>query len=198
MPEISFLPNKSYYKSSKKVLLGNYYELVEKPPSFFMTPKRVWGGDTVVPDIFIIPENKFSIRLGHKTFTFDKLLKNIYDVIQESYILLNLKDDWDDDGAVKVNELTFNRAIEFLIIYSKYVLEIFDTRIKAPVISAGRDGSIDLSWTTDNVELLITTLNTQNFNIHYYGDDGNNNTIIKGFLNSLTVNPDLSYWMRKL
>jgi len=131
-------------------------------------------------------------------YIIDNRLSHIADAIRKSKELLTLKDDWDEDGANGINETIYVRAIETLIRYSDNILDTYKTAIKAPYISLGRDGSIDLDWSTPNNQLLITILNTGNFNLHYYGDDGNNNTVIKGTLEGLVINDDLSHWMRKL
>jgi hypothetical protein len=87
--------------------------------------------------------------------------------------------------------------MSLIIDYSEAVLSEYSVIMKAPKITAGRDGSIDIDWKNDNAELLITVLNTPDFNVDYYGDDGYNNTVIKGYL-AASINEDLLFWMRKL
>jgi hypothetical protein len=173
----------------------DYDDIISKQP-------KITGGFTknLMPSFQLSNEQKNEIKVftNNRVFILSNKLKHIKDAISKSADLQNLKEDWDSDGATGVSQIVYDTAIELLLNYSKAVLDFSDIAIKAPEITAGRDGSIDLDWKTPNSELLITILNTPELNIHYYGDDGNGNKIIKGFLNNLSVDEDLSYWMRKL
>ncbi len=141
---------------------------------------------------------QIALNIGERWFYLNSKLRHLYDVILDSRKILDLKEDWDQDGAIAVNKEIYFRAIETLIAYSNNVLNVHNIAINAPHISVAADGSIDLDWKTPTSELLLTILNTEDFSLHYYGDDGNNNTVIKGTLNESRINEDLSYWMRKL
>ncbi len=142
--------------------------------------------------------SQISLKIDNRTFLLDNRLLHIRDAINESKSLLELKEDWDEDGAVAIDPIIYYKAVETLTEYSINVFNVYNVAIDSPYISAGRDGSINMEWNKPNATLLLTILNSPNFNLHYYGDDGNNNTVIKGIINEPSINEDLSHWMRKL
>ena len=96
---------------------------------------------------------------------------SLADSIQNSRSLLDLKDNWDDEGSVGYAESTWRRARDFLI---RHAIRFFRSQNKcfdAPEILPGPDGSIDLHWKTDARELLINVPARPHDTIAYYGDD---------------------------
>ncbi|MEP6804655.1 MAG: hypothetical protein ABI892_09035 [Flavobacterium sp.] len=147
------------------------------------------------PKLFYKKQN-LTIETSQGIFNLDERLHNIYESIQQSKSLLDCKDGWDEEDAVGCNSLIYDRAINLLIKYSQNVLRYHNVNIQAPEINLGRDGSIDLEWRCDKSIFLITTLNTLDFEAHFYGDgDG---TVLKGSINDYTINRFLSYWMKCL
>lgn len=141
---------------------------------------------------------KILLNVGEKIFILDRHLVSIKEVILSSENLLKLEDDWDDEGAIATNTLTYGRAIELLINYSRNLLSTYNSIIAVPEINITKDGSIDLEWRTENHILLMNIQNTEDFIVHYYGEDYKSKTIIKGFIESHAINSDLAFWMQKL
>lgn len=141
---------------------------------------------------------KIEIQLSSKTLFLDERLDNIYQSINESKKLLSLNDDWDDNGALACREFIYDRAIYMLVLYSQSVLKTYNIKIFSPEINLGRDGSIDLQWRNEKIILLINIQNSENIDVHYYGEDYSSKTILKGFIESSMLNKDLIYWMQKL
>lgn len=170
----------SYKKPSKPYL--SYNEIYDYNEDLI---RSLDSANFIVFTKYYTPPSKKTIdcvQINGERYIIDEKLKHISTTINNSNYLLKLEEDWDSDGALGINELVYYRAIKLLVTYSKSILKNFEIAIKSPDISAGRDGSIDLNWKNENSGMLITILNTPDFNIHYYGDDGNNNTVIKGFL----------------
>ncbi|MEM5563891.1 hypothetical protein WNY78_02185 [Psychroserpens sp. AS72] len=140
----------------------------------------------------------YDITLGNETLELKRNLSNIYEAIVNSQDILELYDDWDDEGAIGHNQSVYNRAIKILINYSNTLLNDYKTVITEPEISLGKDGSIDLEWRDSQHILLLNITNSQELTTHYYGEDIKGKTIIKGFLDSIDINEDLAFWMRKL
>lgn len=138
------------------------------------------------------------LKIREKSFIINRHLVNIKNVIIFSEDLLKLEDDWDDEGAIATNVLTHGRAVELLINYSKNLLSNYNCIITAPEINITKDGSIDLEWRTENNILLINIQNSEDLIVHYYGEDFRSKTIIKGIIESNTINSDLAFWMQKL
>lgn len=149
-------------------------------------------------DQITIVKPSLDVKLSNISFKLPHELEEIAKAIEASKYLLKLEDDWDDCNAIAPSENIYNRAITFLVNYSKIILERHKIIIQPPEINPGKNGSIDLDWRSNGVELLINFVNSDVFAASYYGDNGNNNLIIEGILDSDMVNDDLAYWMRKL
>lgn len=75
--------------------------------------------------------------------------------IQQSREMLELQEDWDDNGAAPITADTWNRAINFL----RQLAEDYESAMRSaapvPTISPCPDGSIDLLWKTERFQLLV-------------------------------------------
>ena len=146
-------------------------------------------------------DNKEHISSNGFSFKIKSELNLIANSIKNSFSLIDLKDDWDENGALGFNSLTYLNAISFLIRYSESIIDDYEIAIQAPEINLTRNSSIDLEWRTKNQILLINITNTidNRFEIHYYGEDLVTNNSIKGVLSSdKSDDEDLKFWMRKL
>lgn len=141
---------------------------------------------------------KFLLNILNRVFILDRNLVHIKDVIIESQNILNKKDDWDDEGACATDENTYLKSIELLINYAKDVLNTYSFTIAVPEINLTKNGSIDLEWRSENYILLFNIQKSENLLVHYYGEDFKTKTVIKGFIDSFTINKDLAFWMQKL
>ena len=135
--------------------------------------KVVWINPHLTVDVF------------QKTFLLNRKLTSVYKAIQSSKSILDLKDDWDEDGALPCKSITYTRAIEFLVRYANEVLVSHNISIDYPEINLAKDGSIDLEWRNENYILLINILSTEKLDIHYYGEDSKSKTIITFFQNRI-------------
>jgi hypothetical protein len=123
-------------------------------------------------------------------------LKHVQDSISEAQSLLNLADNWDDNGAYKVSKNTFDNALSFLKRYTLFIFNDLKVIIAAPDINPVKDGSIDLEWHTPHARMLINLKNTGE--IAYYGDNLNDLNSIKGKVAGDSVQKFLAVWMTKL
>jgi hypothetical protein len=144
------------------------------------------------------PKEKLELSIGDKKIYLDPKLHRIKDIVENSRNILELENDWDDNGALASKDYIYYRSIEILVRYAQSVFVNHQLVIDNPEINLCRDGSIDLEWRKKGLMLLINIQNKENIDIHYYGEDYNKNTILKGFLDSFKLNLDLVFWMRKL
>ena len=91
--------------------------------------------------------------------------------IKESYSLLELKEDWDDEGANKVDVLAFNKAMIFI-----HSLAAVVENLCVPDIDLLRDGSISFDFISNTHQLLIIV---KPDSASCYGDDGNHVDVIE-------------------
>jgi hypothetical protein len=123
-------------------------------------------------------------------------LKHIELSISNAQSILNLAENWDDEGALKVSKNVHSSAILFLKKYALFLLNDLKTVISAPDINPVKDGSIDLEWHTPNARMLINVNNSGK--IGYYGDNFNDLNSIKGKVDNDSVQTFLAVWMTKL
>src|SRR5437870_4510321 len=79
-------------------------------------------------------------------------LEHISQAIYASRKILNLKEDWDDEGSAGYEETTWKRATDFLLNHARWLWKAQGILIDAPRILPGPDGSIDLHWKARNFE----------------------------------------------
>lgn len=91
--------------------------------------------------------------------------------IQRSRRLLELEDDWDEEGSPGYSEETWSRAIEYLRRQSWVCWLRYGVTIPNPRISPGPDGSIDIHWRTESYELLLNIPRHPPTSATFYGDD---------------------------
>lgn len=97
----------------------------------------------------------------------DNIPTAIREKIDRSNDLLLLKYNWDDDGALAVNEVSLKKATSFLEKYSVRILDLYGKNLIAPAISPVRDGSVDLEWNLKNSYLVVNFNNKDDFAIYY-------------------------------
>ena len=110
-----------------------------------------------------------------------KELEHILKTIKNSKSILNLKKDWDGNGAIPIEENIWIDSIRFLSEYSIFIYKNYKKIIHAPEINPSSDNSIDLDFRVKGnqykIEILIN-LKKENSKtiIGYYGDFFNEKT----------------------
>ena len=66
--------------------------------------------------------------------------------IEQAKKILELKDDWDDEGSPIFSKETLDRAIGFLAMHAEQIKKCYDLSLPVPKIGPGPNGSIDLHW----------------------------------------------------
>ncbi|MGV3704590.1 MAG: hypothetical protein ACO1NU_04355 [Arcticibacter sp.] len=102
-------------------------------------------------------------------------LRNLAEEIERSKYMLELPDNWDDEGAIGYTVETWIKAIKFLINYSTSILNTTGKTIFIPKIYHGPEGSIDIYWEYERFNLLINITNTGLCT--YFGDNYKSNKI---------------------
>ncbi len=123
-------------------------------------------------------------------------LAHVQDAIESSRYILELKDDWDEDGSARYTEAVWDRAVQFLLKYANSILETQHVRIDAPQILPGPNGSIDLHWKNSDYELLINIPADPSKPAGFYGDDYESSSI-KGTFDPSKYNYGLLLWLTK-
>lgn len=98
-------------------------------------------------------------------------LGEIAQAIEESKYLLELSDNFAEEGAKACEFATWERAVRFLVEYSEWVFQSFHYVIDRPKIYDGPHGSIDMLWRTDHYRWLINFPEEYTQPASFYGDD---------------------------
>ena len=141
----------------------------------------------------------YKLKIGNGNVSIPAPLIGIVGVINNSKHILEMPEDWDQLGAVKIEEETWNAAANFLVDYSIYILDNFSSIIQAPEINPCADGSIDLVWRTKSARLLlnIKPAGSKIF-ASYYGDLFGNKQAIKNIIESYALIEHLAFWMKNI
>ncbi len=123
--------------------------------------------------------------------------KNIEKAITSSRGILDLNEDWDDQGSAAYKQATWQRACDFLERQTRLARETFRSNLPAPRILPGPDGSIDVHWKTPRLELLVNIPEDQNKLATFYGDDFGN-LAIRGNLNPAEAKTALVAWLLEM
>ncbi len=123
-------------------------------------------------------------------------LAEVEKAIATSRYILDLEENWDDEGASRYSPVTWQRATEFLKKQAVTTWEVHGTMIPVPRILPGPDGHIDLHWKTDAFELLISIPPREGDPASFYGDDYGKLSI-EGTLRPETINNGLLSWLSK-
>ncbi len=104
----------------------------------------------------IISKSQLEIRIDDELFfLIPDRLSNLYEAILKSKYILDLQDDWDENGGIAYDKTTWMRSIGFLINYAEWMLNNFNKIIITPKIYHGPNGGIDMLWENKSNRVLI-------------------------------------------
>ena len=106
-------------------------------------------------------------------------LSFIIESIKKSEYILDLEDDFDDNGSQKYAKSTWLSSIEFLINYSNSLYDTFNVIIEKPKIYNGPNSSIDILWENEKYTFLIN-INKNGLDASFYAENNSNTQSIKG------------------
>ncbi len=114
--------------------------------------------------------------------------------IKRAENILELKDDWDGEGAAAYSKDTLERAVAFLSKHVQGLWDSFNVCAPIPVIGPGPDGSIDLSWKQKAWELLVNIPADRNAMAVFYGDNYGTQKI-RGSIDPRNFNLGIATWL---
>jgi len=130
--------------------------------------------------------NNLHLKFGGKVIGYiPKLLISIYEEIEKSKYILELKENWNDDGGVGYDFEVWKKAILFISKLSTRIYKSYGQIIRAPKIYHGPNGSIDVFWENESFNLLINI--PKNGLGTFYGDNYGNNKS-EGFFDPTIIN----------
>lgn len=117
--------------------------------------------------------------------------------IEESRKLLSLEKDWDGEGSPPVETETWERAIAFLRKHARFLVNCASHDVPIPEILPGPQGSIDIHWESNDLELLVNIPADPEKPAGFYGDDKVYRSVIKGSFDDRYINLGLIQWLIK-
>jgi hypothetical protein len=142
--------------------------------------------------------DKLTFEFLDKILFISAELREIFDEIEHSKYIATLKNNWDEDGALPIPTVIYWTAIDLLVNYSEQLLEK-NIIIRAPEINPAPNGSIHLSWRTEQARLLISLkLNNGEPQALFYRDNHNNKGSNKGELPLSGIDESFLVWMKNL
>lgn len=91
--------------------------------------------------------------------------------INSSRWILDLEDDWDEQGAIKYSRETWDDVCKFLIRQTNAARKALDRELPIPRVLPGPGGSIDVHWKTARFELLVNFPADKKKAATFYGDN---------------------------
>lgn len=119
----------------------------------------------------------------------NSVLEDIFDQLNA---IKDLKENWDEEGAIPVSIENINTAKKFLQNYYSYIQKRSDKTLPSPNIDAVPNASIDIVWINEDSRMLI---NINEDTAKYYGDLYQNKNSIKGQVETDSIQDFLASWM---
>jgi hypothetical protein len=124
---------------------------------------------------------------------------DLEETINSAQYIRDLGKDWDENNAQEIPLTIFESSISFLRQYNLFLQNNYGLSLPKLEINPCSNGSIDLSWRTENVRLLINIKEVNGISYAYfYGDRYNNKSPIKGNIAVDDFSEPLAIWMKSL
>ncbi len=136
--------------------------------------------------------NVASIQERHGRPSVEDGLRPVLDAIEESRRLLEWQDNWDGERSPGYARATWDRATTFVRSNALSLWQDFGRWMHAPEIMPGSRGRIDIEWSLDDRELLVTIPVDAAEQAEFYGYDRDRAIVIKG---RLDTDSPLSAWL---
>lgn len=170
---------------------AEYNSVVRHVPSLREIGIKAKPSNTIY-QVYTIPTSNRAIKYNTKLYP-------IIREIKESEHILSLDECWDGLDACTIPFKNWEKAILFLVDYSSEIFKTSQIIIPSPEINPCPDGTIDLSWRTQNHRLLINIKNVdEEIRAYYYGDNIDGTCPIKGYLLTSNIETFFAEWMKKL
>lgn len=121
-------------------------------------------------------------------------LSHFAEAFEASRQLLELQDDWDENGALAFTEEHWKTVVRFIADNVAWLWERRGISIEAPEITPGPAQSIDVHWQANTFELLVNIPEDHTLPVQFYGDDTLGHDL-KGTLDLSRDNFWLFLWM---
>jgi hypothetical protein len=119
---------------------------------------------------------------------------DIQEALRASKWLLELHDDWDEQGSPGYSQAVLKTVETFLSKFDAFARQIIGSAVPTPEILPGPNGSIDVRWRTSRSDLLVNFPPEGKGVPTFYGDDFGS-TCIRGTLDTAKALAALTAWL---
>ena len=119
---------------------------------------------------------------------------HLSEAIESSRSILDLPDNWDEEGSSAYAEDTWKRATKFVEECAIGYRGVSGVWIDPPKITPGPEGSIDVRWKSSTRSMLINFPANQSQPIQFFGSNGERDSI-KGTLDLSSPNQWILMWL---
>ena len=120
----------------------------------------------------------------------------IAEAVQSSRRILELPENWDEEGSPVYSYETWERATRFVLQSAMGQRRDSGVWVGPPKITPGPDGSIDVRWKTSTRSVLINFPHSDHERVQFFGSDGDVETV-KGTLDLTSPNQWILVWLMR-
>ncbi len=120
----------------------------------------------------------------------------IAEAVKSSRRILDLPENWDEEGSPAYSDETWERATQFVLKNAIGQRRDSGVWVAPPKITPGPDGSIDVRWKTPTRSVLINFPHAEQEPVQFFGSDGDVETI-KGNLDLTSPNQWILVWLMR-
>ena len=159
-------------------------------------PIRPWNYERLTPDDWVIAQRSEAPGSDVEVVPNEvgRGVRAINDAIEDSRRILDLGEDWDDQGSPGYQESTWRRATGFLAEMARVARTTLGLPLPVPMISPAGGGSIDLYWRDEQRSLLVNIPSDPAELGTYYGQNDLGDTTA-GQLNPASARIHLVAWL---
>ena len=160
-------------------------------------PWKKWANKELVEAVWAFKEeSEIECEIAGVKYYLKGRLKPIGDALIDAQEMLELEDDWDENGAIATDNQTFNKAASFVVDYCTWILKHCETVIVAPVFDLMKDGGILVQFQSENGKFYIVFKKNDDERAYYFAERKTNKVPIKSaIINGGPVDAFLSRWM---
>lgn len=116
--------------------------------------------------------------------------------IEASRYILDLEDNWDDEGSTAYNDATWRAAVQLVVESANQYWRSTHKVAPLPAIAPGPDGSIDVTWIVGTRNLLVNVPSEGAGSVTFSGlDTANRDRVVKGRLPADASHEWLMAWL---
>lgn len=198
----AILKSNKYHPNYAPASESIYVDSEKLDKSFFNQISYTQSRQSLKEKSYIAPSSIVSknivIEINNETTVIPIELKHIATQIEEAKEILQYTFDWDDEGALATDDVTFGNAASFVKDYALYLYQMHSVVLAPPYIDILKDGSVSVHWERPNAQFLIVFKKNNSDLAYYFAKHKENKVPFKSAIElGKPVDEFLALWMKK-